>query len=672
MKKKILRAAVAIFFSLLVLIVVFAPLGAKLYVNKHGKDIAGRTISLDKLRFNYLTFTVRAIRFKIYEKDDITVFTGFDTLLVDLQPLKFIRSELSIKRLWLVNPVSSIIKYDSTFNFSDIIEFFSSADTLQSSDITGSGTNFKFEISDIRLVNGQFSYTDKIVNHETLLENFSFAIPYISWNQEESSRAGLKFNFRNGGYFEADASFDPVKGDFISHIVIHDLDLGEFTAYLKPYINLGSMVGLAGCNLNIKGNTDESENLLAGGSMYVNSLSVTDSSMRKITGIDSMNVTFNNTFPLKSIFNIGNAELIRPYLLFEMKDSSNNFIDLLPRASAGSIVIEKADTAASPFSWSLKSFAIRDGIIDFSDLSFSNPFNYHLSQIEFITDSLSSSASWMNVLSTMKLNNQGDLRADVGFNPSDLMELKVEYVITNFQLTDISPYSIFYVGSPIIYGNMYYAGKTTITARQINSQNKLIIRNAEIGRKTGGIFNIPLRLALYLIKDMRGDITIDLPVSGNLNDPKIKFGPLIWKTFTNLIIKIAATPFVALSNMFGVDEKDLQQLDFNYVDTLLSADNTRKLDQLIIIQNKKPELNIELAYFNDRSLEKQDLALTEADTSMFESIIDFREAKRISLVKDYLSLKDSLSRIKVFIPGKSAVRNTGSRPVFEIKFSMED
>ena len=314
----------------------------------------------------------------------------------------------------------------------------------------------------------------------------------------------------------------------------------------------------------------------------------------------------------------------------------------------------------------------------------------------------------------MKLNERGDLKAEVGINPSDPYELKVDYVISNFQLPDISPYSKFYLGSAIVYGNMYYAGKTSITSRKITSDNKLIIRNAKIGKRSGGIFNIPLRLALYLIKDLHGDIKIDLPVSGDLNDPSIRIGKLIWTTFKNFIIKIAASPFIALSNLFGVDQKDLQQLDFNYSDTLLSETNLKKLDQLLQIKQKKPELNIELAYINDRSKEKEQLGFEEAgrifneqtgddyvrQSGEFESFIKRtlvkdtidlyndciklagiekidmmsknRDSLRVKLVEDYLKSKDTLSRIKIFVPNPEAIKNVGSTPVFEVKFSMEE
>ena len=206
-------------------------------------------------------------------------------------------------------------------------------------------------------------------------------------------------------------------------------------------------------------------------------------------------------------------------------------------------------------------------------------------------DSISSESKWLTAYSSMKLNERGDLKAEMGINPSDPYELKVDYVIKNFQLPDISPYSKVYLGSAIVYGNMYYAGKTSITARQITSDNKLIIRNAEIGKKSGGIFNIPLRLALYLIKDLNGDIKIDLPVSGDLNDPNIRIGKLIWATFKNFIIKVAASPFIALSNLFSVDQKDFQQLDFNYADTLLSDTNIKKTGP--VAANKGKEAGIE-------------------------------------------------------------------------------
>jgi hypothetical protein len=435
---------------------------------------------------------------------------------------------------------------------------------------------------------------------------------------------------------------------------------------------------------------------------------------RKILAMDALNVSLGNSMPMADRYMIDSISLIKPYLLYEMLDSSNNLIELLPPVQPDTLATTSSGSLSNPLIYSVNSFIIDDGIIDFTDRTIKEPFNYHLSRIKMNVGSISSASTWLTVNSTMKLNEKGDLKAEIGFNPGDPYEFKVDYVISNFQLPDISPYSKFYLGSAIVYGNMYYAGKTSITARQITSDNKLIIRNAEIGKKSGGIFNLPLRLALYLIKDLHGDIKIDLPVSGNLNDPSINIGKLIWTTFKNFIVKIAASPFIALSNLFGVSEKDLQQLDFSYQDTSLSATNARKLDQLIQIKEKKPELNIELAYFNDRTKEKEQIGLEEAgkilreqtgndytkQSEAFEAFIkstlvkdtlDYfndciklagtekivaisqnRDSLRVRLMEDYLKSKDFTSKIKIFIPNPEAIKNVGSQPVFEVKFSMED
>ncbi len=714
MIKKALIITAIILLTLLISVMVMGPFIARKYVNKNGRELVGRNISLDKIRVNYFSFTIRVIGFKLFEKDDTTLFTGFDTLLVDLQPFRLIRSELVVKKLWLIKPVSTISKKDTLFNFSDVIDFFSVPDTTAVTDTVTEKSDYKFEFSDIRLIKGHITYTDMDINHTTALEDLSFTIPYLSWNQEESSKAGLKFNFRNGGYFMADGSFDPGSGDFSSKIIVNNLDISEFANYAKPYLYINSIAGLAGCDLTISGNSDQLENLAIKGLFSVDSFSVTDNRDRKIIGVDKMALSLNNSFPMSDSYAIDSLVLTKPYLLFEMLDSSNNFLELLPGTTNDTLAQTNADTLSEHLNYSVNSFSINNGIVDFVDLTLKNPFKYHLSQIKLKVDSLSSTSSWVKAFSGMKLNEKGDLKAEIGVNPSDPYELKVEYVISNFQLTDISPYSLFYVGSAIVYGNMYYAGKTSITARQITSENKLIIRNAEIGKKSGGIFNIPLRLALYLIKDMNGDIKIVLPVSGNLNDPDIKIGKLIWATFKNFIIKVAASPFIALSNLFGVDQKDLQQLDFNYADTLLSNNNAQKLDQLLMIKDRKPELNVELAYFNDREKEKEQLGFEEAGRifreqtggnyldqkaefesflkkSLVKDTVDLyndcirlagiekisamsknRENLRIRLVEDYLKAKDTLSRIKLFIPNPEAIKNTGSLPVFEIKFSMEE
>ncbi|MEI6142091.1 MAG: hypothetical protein WCP85_22650 [Mariniphaga sp.] len=226
--------------------------------------------------------------------------------------------------------------------------------------------------------------------------------------------------------------------------------------------------------------------------------------------------------------------------------------------------------------------------------------------------------------------------------------------------------------------------------------------------------NIPLKLALYLLKDINGDVILDLPLTGDLNDPKTKIGKIIWTTLKNVIVKIVASPFRALSNVVGIDPTEVKGLQFNYSDTTLTDNHLRRIKLFTELEKKKPDMKIELNYLNDNELEKRNIAIAEAEklylaqtgseakkeeskfanflTNKIPSSTGTVEMKCLQLIgnqkldslQHYYSLSrihkievalrsvfDS-SKIKVIIPNREAPENVGSRPYFELKFSIDE
>jgi hypothetical protein len=261
---------------------------------------------------------------------------------------------------------------------------------------------------------------------------------------------------------------------------------------------------------------------------------------------------------------------------------------------------------------------------------------------------------------------------------------------------------------------MYYKGKTVIANKQLNSENKLIIRNVQLGKKSGGLMDLPLKLALYLLKDIHGDITLDLPVTGDLNDPKTKIGQLVWQVVKNVITKVVASPFLAIGKMMGVDPTEVKGVEFGYADTTLTSTHLRRIRLFTKMEQKKPDMKVELNYFNDVELEKKEIALAEAGKLFYTATgVDYKKdlerfrlflgeklqvdtlstasgslqligahkldsiqqsiaRYRISRIEATLKGFSDSTKIKVVIPNKAAPENVGSRPVFELKYSVED
>ena len=707
MKKAIKIILFFILPALIVLIIIALialPPVAKKYINEHGKEYVGRKLSVDQLRINYFTSTFSIIGFRMFEADEQTPFVAFDSLTVDINPLRLFSSELDIEKIRFVKPEVTIIRTDSVFNFDDIIAFFNSKPKTDT--VSKPSGPYKYVIRNISLISGKVTFNDKAINYTNIMSNLGFTIPYVSYNREQISEAGLKFYFENGGFLQAMAGYNQKEGAYNADLTVSKLDIAPFLPYMKPFFRFKSYEGLADGKFHIEGNINKPDSMMMRGDANLVGFVAKDLSDRKVLGAGSGNVTITDSYPMKFVFNFEKITLTEPYLYFEMKDSTNNFLNLMVDTT----------TSSKPFEYyyQVNHFKIDNGLLDFRDNTYGEPFDYHIDQVALNVDSITSTKKWVTAYSTARLNKRGKLKAELGINPSDPYELKVNYVITNFLLSDLNILSKYYVGTPIILGNMYYEGKTVITARQLTSENKLIIRNAKLGKKSGGLMNIPLKLAFYLLKDVHGDIILDLPVNGDLNDPRTKIGKLVWQVFKNLVVKVVSSPFRALSSLMGVDPDEIRGIEFNYADTTLTNGHLRRIKLFSELEKKKPDMKIEMAYYNDIELEKQEIALEEAgkrfnaatgtdyqkekeqftafvaqkimpDTlellkgcmqlignHQIDSIQSSFTLTRIRKIEAALHAVDDSTRIKMLIPNKDAPENVGSMPVFELKFSIDE
>jgi hypothetical protein len=106
--------------------------------------------------------------------------------------------------------------------------------------------------------------------------------------------------------------------------------------------------------------------------------------------------------------------------------------------------------------------------------------------------------------------------------------------------------------------------------------------------------DIPLELALALLKDADGRIDIGLPVSGNLDDPQFSFGNLIWKALINFFTKIVTSPFRALAGMFGVENENLGTIEFEPGMAMLPPPEREKVKTLSEVLAKRPQLTLKI------------------------------------------------------------------------------
>ena len=437
-KRLLLKISLGL-FGLVLILLIFAPLIVRKIVVNHSKEWFGRSINLEKLKVNYFTGTFKLIDFSLYEQDDTTVFIGFDTLILDTEPYRYINNDIVIEQLYLKGLETHVVMYDSTFNFDDLLE-------LQQTEEPEADTNsvadpIKFVLSNFELHEAMFTLDDAAIDKQMELTNIDFFVPYLSWDQEHTSEAGLRFDFKNGGYFQSDIDLHPVQGDFEAEIILQGFDISGYTDFINKHIEVGVFSGQTDFDITLAGNINNPEAIIMSGIFSLYDFNLTDQQQQPLFGVDQLNVNLHEVDMANNSIVIDSVALFRPRIHFEISDSTNNILDYLdhiyPTDSVEDTTQIRLDSvennANTSIYYALHHFNVDEGKVDIVDHRTSELFKYHLSELQLRVDSISSTSNWIATQSSMLLNERGNMIASVGLNPNNPTDrLIVDYTITRF------------------------------------------------------------------------------------------------------------------------------------------------------------------------------------------------------------------------------------------------
>jgi uncharacterized protein involved in outer membrane biogenesis len=163
------------------------------------------------------------------------------------------------------------------------------------------------------------------------------------------------------------------------------------------------------------------------------------------------------------------------------------------------------------------------------------------------------------------------------------------------EMTSVTPYSGHFAGYEIEKGKLSIDVNYQVQDRQLTARQKFVVDQLQLGARVESpdAVKLPLKLAVALLKDRNGVIDIDLPLTGSLDDPQFRVGPLIWKAFLGLLTKVATSPFTLLAKLGG-REDEINQLDFVAGSASLDAAGQERLRALAKALGERPTLALEI------------------------------------------------------------------------------
>jgi Domain of Unknown Function (DUF748) len=538
---------------------------------------------------------------KVLAKVPVFALRGID---FNLGSQELVLDSISANNVYLqawLNP-EGVINYQTLFPGSDSGDFGVNK-TLANTD--KSQAAWKIKVNNMALTDFWLNFEDQTLKNP-LVKNFkpiNFKLANYSNQNGAKLPIQLSVGINKTGLvtLQGDTVIEPLSAEL--DLDVKNVDLGQFQPYFDNFVRLDVMDG----DLHIDGKLSVAKpsqnklDLKFYGNTGIAGLLTRDQTMHKDL-VKWDNLTFKDVaIDLLANRYISSALLIdKPYARVTIrKDKTVNFKDIVisdkskPDTPVKSAQHQPANLKKPYFK--LGKIQIKNGSSDFSDLSLIMPFAAQIESLDGGASDISSDQKstmtfglWGNAYDIAPVDVEGKISPYLG-------DYNVDINFNGLPMPLISPYMVQFAGYTVEKGKMTLDLNYKVVNKELTASNSILINKFELGEKVKNpnAVSLPLKLAVTLLKDSNGNINIDVPITGSLDDPKFSLGAIFTDALVNVLSKVVTSPFHALASLIG-SEKDLSTISFTAGNSSLNKEQQEKLDDLSKALKERPALNLDI------------------------------------------------------------------------------
>lgn len=260
---------------------------------------------------------------------------------------------------------------------------------------------------------------------------------------------------------------------------------------------------------------------------------------------------------------------------------------------------------------SIGKITLTGGNINYTDNFIQPNFTANLMDMGGVISGLSSTES---ARASLDLRGSVDRIAPVtvsgSLNPlAQQAFLDIKAAVKGYELTAASTYSAKYAGYGIEKGKLSMDVAYFIENSQLKAGNQLLLDQLTLGDRVESTdaTKLPVKFALALLTDRHGQINLNLPIEGSLNDPQFRIGRIIWQVIGNLLEKAVTAPFRALGSLFGGDEATFSRVEFDPGQSVLTAGAKDALGKLAKALDDRPALKLDITGWVEPEADREGL-----------------------------------------------------------------
>ena len=437
---------------------------------------------------------------------------------------------------------------------------------------------------------------------ELALEQLSLSTGDISSEMEDPMRYQLQAALSSGGKLSLNGQVTPEPFTLEAGISGSGILLAAFEPYLQESANLAVADGTLALdgNLDLDGQQDPLTGTFSGTAEVAGlNLRLPGSSERLISWQTLRLAPIEyNVHPAR--LEIGTVTLAQPAInLVRNTGGAHNVEQIVPATEA-------VDTSAAPqqdtgeeaqFIFRVGQLVVEKGELDYTDRTLDPAFTTSLDQLNGTVTGLSNVSPQQGKVS---LNGRVGGDASVEFDGTigtlgteETSDLKL--TMSGLSLPSLSPYLGRYLGYGLDSGKLNLELDYKITGNQVDATNKVVLDRLALGKAVASeqAIDAPVKLGLALLRNSKGVIEVNLPISGNMDSPEFSVGQVVMGAFVNLLAKAATSPFSVLgsiADLAGLSGEELGQMTFEPGTVRLAPGEADKLAVLAEALRNRPDL----------------------------------------------------------------------------------
>lgn len=569
----VLASIVGLVLFILLFVSLFGGSIAKNYVNKHAEELLGRKARVEHVGLNLFSGHVAVNGLAVYEENGTDLFAGFDTLDVSVRLAKLMGKEVYVRHITLSGINVQVLQDGTRFNFTSLIEHFASdsTETEEVKDTTPS--DWIINLHNIRINSNRIYYADLQRHSEWGINELNLLVPDFCIGGTDNTDAGLTLALADGGSLSVDAQYNAASNDFDVTLGLANFALSQVKPYVTDIAYIDEIRGRLGVDAKVKGNLSQIMDMVITAQASIDEVDVLDNHQRSVASLGHLGVDLNKLVLSQNLFDVKSVELDGLTARYEMfADSSNTlsrFLKPAPKAEAQPAAEKSApaDTAkqqpaeaAKPMQLHVGHLLLSNINVTYADHTMPDDFVFPVTKLRVEADDLSLSGN-NSARIFAALPHGGSAVINWSGNISDWKQNQsLRLNIRNLHLTDLSPYLVASLGQPFTDGIFSFTSCNTIRNSNLDGKNRVDIYKPTVGdrrKDVKGAKKLPLKAALYILKDKDDKVILDVPIAGNIDSPEFNYMKLVWKTLGNLLVKVATSPARALGNLVHGDSDEL-------------------------------------------------------------------------------------------------------------------